>query len=64
MIKSAAKSETLWIAGAFMVAGAIEMNLPFLKDIIGEQYYGIAVMVTGMIVAYLRFRTTKPVSEL
>ena len=57
------KSETLWFSYALVVFGAIEMNLGLLKEPLGD-YYGISMTVVGVIVAVLRFRTTKPVSDL
>ena len=57
------KSETMWFSYALVVFGALEMNMGLLKDVLGD-HYGLAMTVVGVIVAVLRFRTTKAIKDL
>jgi len=55
------KSRTIWFSFALVVFGALFDNFSYLQSVISERYYGILLVVIGVIVAVLRFLTTGPV---
>jgi len=55
------KSRTMWFSFALVVFGALFDNFSYLQSVISERYYGILLVVIGIIVAVLRFLTTGPV---
>ncbi len=55
------KSRTLDLAGLLAVLGAVQVALPDLA--LPPQYNGIVTMIVGVLVAFLRFKTTGPVGE-
>lgn len=54
------KSRTMWFSFLLVVFGALFDNFSYLQNVINEKYYGIILVATGIIVAILRFLTTKP----
>lgn len=59
----ARKSKTMWFAFALVVFGAIEAGFPYLQTVIDPAYYGVLLMLIGVIVAILRFVTTQPIGN-
>jgi hypothetical protein len=57
------KSRTMWFSLLLVVFGALMDNLPALQNMIDPKYYGLVLTVIGIIVAILRFLTTKPLDE-
>ena len=55
------KSRTMWFSFALVVFGALFDNFSYLQSVISERYYGIILVIVGIIVAILRFLTTGPV---
>jgi len=55
------KSRTMWFSFLLVVFGALLDNFSYLQSIIDQRYYGILLVVVGVIVAILRFLTTGPV---
>ena len=55
------RSKTMWFAFALVVFGALFDNFSYLQSVINERYYGIILVIVGIIVAVLRFLTTGPV---
>ena len=55
------RSRTLWFSFALVVFGALFDNFSYLQSVISERYYGVLLVVIGIIVAVLRFLTTGPV---
>jgi len=55
------KSKTMWFSFALVVFGALFDNFSYLQSVINEKYYGILLVIVGIIVAILRFLTTGPV---
>ena len=55
------KSRTMWFSFALVVFGALFDNFSYLQSIIDQRYYGILLVIIGIIVAVLRFLTTGPV---
>jgi len=57
------KSRTMWFSLALVVFGALFDNFSFVQNIIDPQYYGISLVVIGIIVAILRFLTSQPLED-
>ena len=55
------KSRTMWFSFLLVVFGALFDNFSYLQAVINERYYGIILVIVGIIVAVLRFLTTGPV---
>jgi len=55
------RSKTLWFSFLLVVFGALFDNFSYLQSVINEKYYGILLVVIGLIVAILRFLTTGPI---
>jgi uncharacterized membrane protein YdcZ (DUF606 family) len=51
----------MWFSFLLVVFGALLDNFSYLQSIIDQRYYGILLVVVGVIVAILRFLTTGPV---
>ena len=50
----------MWFSFALVVLGALMDNFSYLQSVIDQRYYGIILVVIGVIVAILRFLTTGP----
>ena len=57
------KSRTMWFSFLLVVLGAVLDNFSYLQNVIDPKYYGVILVVIGVIVAILRFITTQPMSE-
>ena len=57
----ARKSKTMWFSLALMIFGAIFDNFSYVQNIIDPKYYGASLIAIGVIVAVLRFVTSKPI---
>ena len=57
------RSKTLWFSFLLVVFGALFDNFSYLQSVINEKYYGILLVVIGLIVAILRFLTTGPIDD-
>ena len=55
------RSKTMWFSLALVVFGALFDNLSYIQNIIDPKYYGLLLIAIGVIVAVLRFVTTKPI---
>jgi len=55
------KSKTLWFSLALVIFGALFDNFSNLQGLISDKYYGLILVVIGIIVAILRFVTTEPI---
>ena len=51
----------MWFSLALMVFGAIFDNFSYVQNIIDPKYYGVSLIIIGVIVAVLRFVTNKPI---
>lgn len=56
----ARQSRTMWFSLALVIFGALFDNFTYLQSIIDPKYYGALLVIIGVIVAILRFITTKP----
>ena len=55
------RSKTMWFSLGLVIFGALFDNFSYVQNIIDPRYYGICLIVIGIIVAVLRFLTTKPI---
>lgn len=53
----------MWFSLALVIFGALFDNFSYLQSVIDEKYYGVILVVIGVIVAILRFVTTQPLKE-
>jgi len=60
-MKNMRQSKTMWFSLALVIFGALFDNFSYLQSVISERYYGIILVIVGIIVAILRFLTTGPV---
>lgn len=54
------KSKTMWFSLALVVFGALMDNFSYIQNLIDPKYYGFGFIAIGIIVAVLRFLTTRP----
>jgi len=54
------QSRTMWFSLALVIFGALYDNFSNLQNIIADKYYGILLVIIGMVVAILRFITSEP----
>ena len=57
------RSKTMWFSLALVVFGALFDNFSYVQNIIDPRYYGVSLVVIGVIVAVLRFITTQPLEN-
>ena len=57
------KSRTMWFSLGLMVFGAVYDNFSYVQNIINPNYYGILLIIIGVVVAVLRFLTSQPMQE-
>ena len=55
------KSRTMWFSFLLVVFGALLDNFSQLQSVIDQKYYGVILVVIGVIVAVLRFITSNPI---
>ena len=54
-------SKTIWFSAALVILGAIIDNFSSIQGVLPENWYGISYIIIGVIVAILRFVTSKPI---
>ena len=57
----AQRSKTMWFSLALVIFGALFDNFSYVQNLIDPKYYGVCLIVIGIIVAILRFITSKPI---
>jgi len=55
------QSKTMWFSLLLVIFGALFDNLSYVQNIIDPRYYGLLLITIGVIVAILRFVTSKPI---
>lgn len=58
-----AKSKTMRAAAVLAVLGAVEVNFHLVRDHIPADYQGLVFIAISCVMAYLRFKTSTPLSE-
>ena len=53
----------MWFSFALVVFGALFDNFSYVQNLIDPQFYGFGYIAIGIIVAVLRFLTTKPLDD-
>ena len=61
--KGMLKSRTMWFSGLLFLLGAISDNSSYIQDLLDPKVYSISMFVIGIIIAYLRATTTKPLDD-
>jgi len=59
-MKQIFRSRTMVFSFLLVVFGALLDNFSYLQSVIDQRYYGIILVIIGVIVAVLRFLTTGP----
>jgi len=57
------RSRTMWFSFALVVFGALFDNFSYVQNLIDPRFYGFGYIAIGIIVAVLRFLTTKPLDD-
>jgi len=60
-MKAMHKSRTMWFSLLLVIFGALADNFSYVQNLIDPKYYGISFIAIGIIVAVLRFVTSKPI---
>ena len=63
IMRSAMRSKTIWLGLSLVILGALYDNFSYLQNIIHPQWYGIILVIIGVLVAILRFVTTLPLDK-
>ena len=61
--KGMLKSRTMWFSGLLFLLGAISDNSSYIQDLLDTKVYSISMFVIGIVIAYLRATTTKPLDD-
>lgn len=62
-MRRAARSKTMWFSFLLVVLGVVYDNFSYVQNIIDPRFYGISLIVIGILVAVLRFVTTMPLDD-
>ena len=57
------RSRTMWFSGLLFLLGAISDNSSYIQDLLDPKVYSISMFVIGIVIAYLRATTTKPLDD-
>jgi len=57
------KSRTMWFSFLLVIFGALYDNFSYVQNIIDPRYYGVCLVIIGIVVAILRFLTTQPLED-
>ena len=55
------RSKTMWFSLLLVVFGALFDNFSYVQNLIDPKYYGLCLIGIGIVVAVLRFITSKPI---
>jgi len=58
-MKRVHSSKTMWFSLALVIFGALYDNFSNLQNIISDKYYGLVLVLIGIVVAILRFKTSE-----
>lgn len=58
-MKRVHSSKTMWFSLALVIFGALYDNFSNLQNIISDKYYGLVLVLIGVVVAILRFKTSE-----
>lgn len=57
------RSKTQWFNGALVLSGLVQANIEEFRAVIPPSYFGMFLVVIGMVGWYLRTITTQPIEE-
>ena len=57
------RSRTMWFSGLLFFLGAVSDNSSNLQDLIDPKVYSVSMFIIGIIIAYLRATTNKPLDD-
>lgn len=57
------RSRTMWFSAILFLLGAISDNSSYIQDLLDPKVYSISMFVIGIVIAYLRATTTKPLDD-
>jgi len=58
-MKRVHSSKTMWFSLALVIFGALYDNFSNFQNIISDKYYGLVLVLIGIVVAILRFKTSE-----
>lgn len=61
-MKKPHKSKTINAAAVIAVLGVIELNMPLIRDNLGE-WYGFSYIAIALVMAWLRFKTNEGITD-
>lgn len=56
-------SRTMWLSGFLVILGAVSDNSSYIQDLLDPKVYSISMFIIGILLAYLRATTTKPLDD-
>ena len=62
-LKGSFRSKTMWFSFLLISFGVVNDNLSYLQNQIDPKYYGFITIAIGLIVAWLRWVTNKPLED-
>lgn len=63
LFKNWHKSKTQWFNGALVLSGLVQANIEEFRQVIPTTYFGVFLVIIGMIGWYLRTVTTEPIDK-
>ena len=63
-LNGAKRSKTMWLALILVVLGALMDSSIYLQALLEPKYFSMFMLVLAVVLAVLRFRTTKPLDDL
>lgn len=57
------RSKTQWFNGVLVLSGLVQANIEEFRAVIPPSYFGMFLVVIGMVGWYLRTITTQPIEE-
>jgi RsiW-degrading membrane proteinase PrsW (M82 family) len=54
-------SKTMWFSLALVIFGALYDNFSNLQNLISDKYYGLILVIIGIVVAILRYKTSEEI---
>lgn len=57
------RSKTQWFNGALVLSGLVQANIEEFRAIVPPSYFGVFLVIIGMVGWYLRTITTQPIEE-
>lgn len=62
-LKGMLRSRTMMFSALLFLLGAISDNSSYIQDLLDPKVYSVSMFVIGIIIAYLRVTTTKPLED-